>query len=72
MVLVERVLFLKFADVIGVSFHSYLVDILLILKLQLYCNLSKFEFLKVGDVDCMLLTYEFDSFPRLYASSVFT
>ena len=72
MVQVERVVFLSFAEVIGLSFHCYLVDILLILKF----NLSKFE-VAAGQrfgllLDCMLLTYELDSFPHLYASSVFT
>ena len=71
MVQVERVVFLSFAEVIGLSFHCYLVDILLILKF----NLSKFE-VAAGQrfgllLDCMQLTYELDSLPHLYASSVF-
>ena len=54
----------------SLAFLSIITFSCLILILKLH--LSKFDFMKVGDVYSTLLTYELDSFPRLYVSSVFT
>ena len=48
LVLLERDLFHSIADVVCLSFHCYVVYILLILKF----NLSKFKVLKVADLVC--------------------
>ena len=71
LVLVERDLFLSFADVVCLSFHCYVVYTLLILKF----NLSKIEVAagwRFGLLpDRMVLVYELDS-SRFCVSSIFT
>ena len=68
MVLVERVLFLKFADVIGLSLPCRPPPHF---EVATFYKVRVFEGWRISHLDCMRLTYELDSFPLLrHADSI--